>query len=198
MALKQTPSQTIGPFFAYGLTAEQYGYAFDQIATANLLSDTPDLDGQRIRIVGRVLDGNGAPVSDAMIEIWQADAYGRYSHPADPRNANTGFKGLGRCGTGRDPEARFAFDTIKPASVDGQQAPHISVCLFARGLLNHLFTRIYFDDEAEANASDPLLSSIPAERRQTLVAQRSKDAGGVTYTLDIALQGNNETVFLDI
>ena len=198
MAYKQTPSQTIGPFFAYGLTAEQYGYAFNQIATADLLAGNPDIDGTRISIVGRVLDGNGASVSDAMIEIWQADAQGRYKHPADDRIANSGFNGFGRAGTGTDEQARFQFDTIKPASVDGVQAPHISVCIFARGLLNHLFTRIYFDDEISANASDPVLAAVPDDRRHTLIARRSEDASGVQYTFDIALQGDNETVFLDI
>ena len=153
MNLKQTPSQTVGPYFAYALTAEQYGYPLTSVAGGALAG--AETEGQRIRIVGRVLDGEGKPVDDAMIEIWQADARGRYAHPADPRGSNTAFKGFGRMGTGTDPENRFIFDTIKPGSVDGKQAPHIGVIVTMRGLLVHAFTRIYFSDEAAANAKRP-------------------------------------------
>jgi protocatechuate 3,4-dioxygenase alpha subunit len=194
--LRQTPSQTVGPFFAYALTPEQYGYDFASIADGALVEG--DVPGQRIRIEGRVLDGNGDVVPDAMIEIWQADEQGRYAHPADPRGSNVGFKGFGRMGTGTDPQARFIFDTIKPGSVDGAQAPHVNVIVFMRGLLLHAYTRMYFSDEAAANARDPVLASVPAERRHTLIAVKNETSSGTTYRLDIHMQGPNETVFFDV
>lgn len=194
--LRQTPSQTVGPFFAYALTPEQYGYDFKSIADGNLIEG--DVPGQRIRIEGRVLDGKGDVVPDAMIEIWQADGEGRYAHPADPRSSNVSFKGFGRMGTGTDPESRFIFDTIKPGSVDDTQAPHINVIIFMRGLLLHAYTRIYFSDEAEANAHDPVLASVPAERRGTLIAARNESPAGIVYRLDIRMQGADETVFFDV
>jgi protocatechuate 3,4-dioxygenase, alpha subunit len=192
---RQTPSQTVGPFFAFGLTPEQYGYEFASIADGGLVEgDTP---GQRIRIEGRVFDGNGNVIPDAMIEIWQADEQGRYAHPADARGSNVGFKGFGRVGTGTDEQSRFIFDTIKPGSVDGQQAPHINVVAFMRGLPLHAFTRIYFSDEAAANARDPVLATVPAERRQTLIATRDASAASAVYRFDIHMQGAEETVFFD-
>ncbi len=194
--LRQTPSQTVGPFFAYALTPEQYGYDFKSIADGNLIEG--DVPGQRIRIEGRVLDGKGDLVPDAMIEIWQADGEGRYAHPADPRGSNVAFKGFGRMGTGTDPESRFIFDTIKPGSVDGTQAPHINVTIFMRGLLLHAYTRIYFSDEAAANTRDPVLASVPAERRNTLIAVRNETPAGAVYRLDIRMQGADETVFFDV
>ena len=196
MSLKQTPSQTVGPFFAYGLTPQQYGYQLTSIADGDLL--TPEVEGQRIRIEGRVFDGEGAAMADAMVEIWQADAQGRYAHPADRRGSNVGFKGFGRMGTGTDPEQRFVFETIKPGAPDAGQAPHVNVVVFARGLLNHVYTRIYFSDEADANAADPVLASVPEDRRQTLVASRSEEPGGIVYRFDIHMQGGNETVFFDV
>ena len=194
--LRQTPSQTVGPFFAYALTPEQYGYEFTSIAGGSLIEG--DVPGQRIRIEGRVLDGKGEVVPDAMIEIWQADGEGRYAHTADPRGSNIAFKGFGRIGTGTDAQARFIFDTIKPGSVDGAQAPHINVVVFMRGLLLHAFTRLYFSDEAAANARDPVLASVPAERRNTLIAARDEKSPGAIYRLDIHMQGPNETVFFDV
>lgn len=196
MALKQTPSQTVGPFFAYGLTPEQYGYPFTSIAGGDLASE--EAEGERIRIEGRVLDGEGQPISDAMVEIWQADGQGRYAHPLDKRSSNTGFKGFGRVGTGVDPQCRFIFNTVKPGSVDGRQAPHINVIVFARGLLIHACTRIYFSDEAEANARDPVLAMVPSERRKTLIAQRDTSGPDVVYRFDIHMQGDAETVFFDV
>ena len=171
MSLKQTPSQTVGPYFAYGLTPQQYGYDFDELA-GNLLVDD-ETEGERIHIVGRVLDGEGRAVDDAMIEIWQADAQGRYAHPADPRGSNLAFKGFGRHGTGTDPELRFMFDTVKPGSVEGQ-APHITMCVMCRGMLSHAFTRVYFADEAKANSGDAVLATVPADRRDTLIASREE------------------------
>lgn len=193
MSLKQTPSQTVGPYFAYGLTAEQYGYDFSSIAGGNLTDD--ETEGERIHIVGRVLDGEGKPVDDAMIEIWQADAKGRYAHPADPRGSNLAFKGFGRFGTGTDPENRFIFSTVKPGSVEGQ-APHITMCVMCRGMLSHAFTRIYFSDEA--NGNDAVLATVPADRRDTLIAKREETPAGIVYRFDVHLQGDQETVFFDL
>jgi len=190
--LKQTPSQTVGPYFAYGLTARQYGYPHSSIAEGAMADE--DVTGERIRVEGRVLDGDGSPVSDAMIEIWQADAQGRHAHPADGRGANAGFTGFGRCGTGTDSKNRFIFDTIKPAAVAEGEAPHLNVIVFMRGLLTHVYTRIYFSDEAAANAGDPVLCSVPEDRRGTLIAVRQGD----TYTFDIRMQGDGETVFFDV
>jgi protocatechuate 3,4-dioxygenase alpha subunit len=192
-----TPSQTVGPYFKYGLTPNGE-YAWNDAFTNNLL--TPDVSGERIRVEGKVFDGDGALVPDCMLEVWQADAQGRFSDPQDARALpNTTFKGFGRCGT--DAGGGYLFDTIKPGSVpdpDGKpQAPHLLLAVFARGMLLHLYTRIYFDGEA-ANASDPVLSLVPADRRATLIAKRKAAAGNAVYTLDVHLQGDNETVFFDV
>jgi protocatechuate 3,4-dioxygenase alpha subunit len=195
MSLKQTPSQTVGPYFAYGLTPEQYGYDFNELAGNRLTDD--ETEGERIHIVGRVLDGEGNAVDDAMLEIWQADALGRYAHPADPRGSNLAFKGFGRHGTGTDPENRFMFDTIKPGPVEGQ-APHITLCVMCRGMLSHAFTRIYFSDEVAANAGDAVLATVPGDRRDTLIATREETAAGIVYRFDVRLQGGHETVFFDL
>jgi protocatechuate 3,4-dioxygenase alpha subunit len=191
----QTPSQTVGPYFAYGLTPGQYAYQFRALADAHVI--TPDADGERIRIEGRVLDGNAAPIEDALVEIWQADGNGRYPHPADVKRADSSFKGFGRCGTGTDPHRRFIFHTIKPASPDEVQAPHINVIVLMRGMLVHAFTRFYFSDETRANMRDPVLNSVPADRRHTLIATRSDSNDGVIYFRDIYMQGDQETVFFD-
>lgn len=189
-----TPSQTVGPYFKYGLTPNGE-YEWNDAFTGNLL--TPDVSGERIRVEGKVYDGDGAVVVDCMLEIWQADTQGRFSDPQDKRALpNSSFKGFGRCGT--DKTGGYAFDTIKPGPVpdpDGKpQAPHILLAVFARGVLLHLYTRIYFDGEA-SNADDPVLAQVPADRRGTLTAR--KGAGSV-YTFDIHLQGENETVFFDV
>jgi protocatechuate 3,4-dioxygenase alpha subunit len=194
-ALGISPSQTVGPFFAYCLTPKAYGYA--EVITNDLL--TEDAAGERIRIEGRVIDGDGQPVPDAMIEIWQADGQGRYAHPADRRAlANTRFKGFGRSDT--DAQGRFRFATVKPGAVPGPnggtQAPHVNVNVFARGMLRHAFTRIYFEGEP-GNASDPILALVPEDARGTLIARRATQSGEPTYTFDIHLQGKNETVFFE-
>jgi protocatechuate 3,4-dioxygenase alpha subunit len=196
MALKQTPSQTVGPYFAYGLTPEQYGYPLASVAGATMRD--ADTDGEPVRIEGQVLDGEGAPVSDAMIELWQADAKGRYAHPADPRGSNSSFAGFGRCGTGTDPECRFTFETIKPGPVAEGHAPHVNVAVFMRGLLTHAYTRFYFSDEAAANDADPVLAQVPAARRATLIAKRGEESGAAVYRIDIHMQGESETVFFDV
>jgi protocatechuate 3,4-dioxygenase alpha subunit len=196
MRLKQTASQTVGPFFAYGLTPAQYGYPFRALVGSVLVDD--ETPGERIRITGRVLDGAGDPVPDAMIEIWQADAAGRYAHPADRRGSNLLFAGFGRCGTGTDPESRYAFETIKPGPIGDGQAPHVNVILFMRGMLCHVYTRIYFDDEAAANARDPVLSSVDEARRHTLIAARQTTPAGTVYRFDLRMQGPDETVFFDV
>ena len=192
-----TPSQTVGPFFKYGLTPNG-AYEWNDAFSNNLV--TPDTSGDRIRIEGRVFDGDGQPVPDAMLEIWQADAQGRFSNPQDKRALpNSNFKGFGRCGT--DPNGGFVFDTIKPGTVpdpDGKpQAPHLVLAIFARGMLLQLYTRIYLGGEA-ANAADPVLALVPADRRATLIAARKPGTGNAVYVLDIHLQGDNETVFFDV
>ena len=191
--LRQTPSQTVGPYFAYGLSPEQYGYQQNLTSIAGSQMVEGDIEGQRIRVEGRVFDGTGNPISDALIEVWQADASGRYAHPADPRGSNSTFKGFGRCGTGTDPRNRFWFDTIKPGKPGDDQAPHLNVIVTMRGMLLHAFTRIYFPDEL-ANATDKVLRLVPAERRDTLIAT---SLGGGVYRFDIHMQGDNETVFFD-
>ena len=191
--LRQTPSQTVGPYFAYGLAPEQYGYHQQLASIAGAEMAEGDTEGQRIRVEGRVFDGAGNPISDALIEIWQADSLGRYAHPSDPRGSNSTFKGFGRCGTGTDPRNRFWFDTIKPGKVDAEQAPHLNVIVSMRGMLLHAFTRVYFSDEP-ANATDKVLRMVPADRRSTLIAEH---LGGNVYRFDIHMQGDNETVFFD-
>jgi protocatechuate 3,4-dioxygenase alpha subunit len=192
-----TPSQTVGPFFKYGLTPDGK-YDWNDAFTSNLV--TPDVSGERIRIEGRVFDGDGAPVPDCMLEIWQADAQGRFSDPQDQRaQPNSSFRGFGRCGT--DPNGEYGFDTIKPGAVpdpDGRpQAPHILLAIFARGMLLHNYTRIYLGGEA-TNATDPVLALVPIDRRATLIAQRANCNGSAVYRFDIHLQGDDETVFFDV
>ena len=190
--LKQTPSQTVGPFFAYSLTARQYGYDFNSIIDGSLIRDAGT--GERIYITGGVFDGNGKAISDAMIELWQANGSGNYRINPIQKDGD-GFMGFGRLGTGTQIEHRFKFTTIKPGSVNGQ-SPHINVILFMRGSLRHLYTRLYFSDEA--NENDPLLTSIDVNRRQTLVAQGSERDGILEYQFDIHMQGEKETVFFDL
>lgn len=184
-----TPPQTVGPFFRPSLLGEP--------RTSIVRSTT---SGERIKVEGRVLDGEGKPVSDAMIEIWQADPGGRYRHPVDrwPDPHEELFVGFGRSGT--DADGRFAFETVKPGPVAGPgdrpQAPHLNVLVFARGLLDRLATRMYFDDDGSRDA-DPFLLSVPEERRPTLVARRQPGATPAVYRYDVILQGDGETVFFD-
>jgi len=190
--LPLTSSQTVGPFFSPALLRKG---ALCQVLVG------ADTKGTRIRLEGRVLDGNHEPVLDAIVEIWQANAAGRYNHPADtgPAALDPGFTGFGRCGTGED--GRYWFETVKPGMVryngKGLQAPHVCITVFSTGLLNHVTTRIYFEDE-RGNAEDPVLRCVPQERRKTLVAARVATEGAVTYRLDIVLQGADETAFFQL
>jgi len=200
-----TPSQTVGPFFAYCLAPNgrcqwdpNGSYSWKETIGDNLI--TPDTSGQKIRIEGRITDGDGAPINDAMLEIWQADAQSRYAHPRDDRaRPNAKFKGFGRSATDKD--GNYSFDTVKPGAVAGPggqpQAPHIVFCIFSRGMLRQIYTRLYFSDE-EANAGDPILTLVPADRRGTLVAHKSMRGELPIYRFDIRVQGENETVFFDI
>jgi protocatechuate 3,4-dioxygenase alpha subunit len=184
MTLPETPSQTIGPFFSIGLGLPDDAYVVPQ--------DTPGA----FWIRGRVLDGAGDPVSDALVETWQADEHGRFAHPDDPRGSVEwkAFRGFGRSPT--DADGWFGIFTVKPGGVpdcEGRlQAPHVAVSVFARGLLDRLLTRIYFAPEALQHDEDPLLASLKAEpRRGTLFAERRGDH----YRFDIRLQGEHETIF---
>jgi protocatechuate 3,4-dioxygenase alpha subunit len=187
-----TGSQTVGPFFSPALLRED--------ARRNVLTQ-PETAGERIRIEGRVLDGDGIPVPDAMVEIWQANAHGRYNHPADsgPAQLDPSFLGFGRSGTAED--GSYWFETVKPGPVafdrERLQAPHICVIVFSRGLLNHLVTRLYFEDEP-ANAEDPVLQCVPDDRRVTLLARREPAGAETIYRFDIVLQGASETAFFNV
>jgi protocatechuate 3,4-dioxygenase, alpha subunit len=193
--LKQTPSQTVGPYFAYGLCPQQYGYDLASAYTPDLAA--PHADGEHIVVFGQVFDGNGQPVADAMIEVLQADAQGRYpSTPAQAREA--GFRGFARAGTGTDAQHRFVIQTVKPGCAAADEAPHLNIIVMMRGLLTHTFTRAYFDDESAANDRDPVLACVPAERRATLLARRDPAFGHHAYRFDIHMQGPNETVFFDV
>jgi protocatechuate 3,4-dioxygenase alpha subunit len=180
----QSPSQTVGPFFAFALVREG----------GNVLVNEQTL-GERITLKGRVLDGEGVPVDDALVEIWQADAQGRFRHPADPQHtqADPHFRGFGRSGTVGE---GFWFRTVKPGPTPPSPVPYINVRVFARGMLIHAVTRLYFSDFD--NTQDPTFAALPPERRSTLVAQRCETPDGPVYRWDIRLQGEGETVFFDL
>ena len=187
MTLTATTSHTVGPYYHIGLT---------WLNREDLT--TPQTLGERVAITGQVVDGNGDFVNDAMLEVWQANAAGKYDHVEDDQDKplDPNFEGFGRVPV--DAEGRFRFTTIKPGTVPGlngtTQAPHLVVLVFARGLVKHLLTRIYFDGEP-ANVADPLLECVPAERRGTLLAKA--DASGI-YQWNVILQGTDtETVFFD-
>jgi len=196
----QTPSQTVGPFFHYGLPWKgcadlvgdtAIGARVELFPAEHYVLAQPtakgEVAGEVITLQGVVVDAERQPTPDVMIEIWQADAIGRY---ADGRD-NTGFIGFGRASTSET--GAYRFRTVRPGRVDGQQAPHIAVSVFGRGLIKRLATRIYFEDEA-TNAGDPILALVPIERRDTLIARKVGDI----WRFDIVLQGERETVFFDI
>ena len=202
--LKETASQTAGPYLHIGMAPAVAGLAVRSQEKLNVLAGAGS-EGERIRIEGRVIDGSGAPLRDAQVEIWQANAHGRYNHPADTRDRplDQGFRGWGRAVTDFE-TGLFWFETIKPGRVPGrhghkEMAPHLSLWIVARGINIGLSTRMYFGDESSANAEDPVLRLIePAERRRTLIAAREERADGVVYRFDIRLQGEDETVFFDV
>jgi protocatechuate 3,4-dioxygenase alpha subunit len=195
MKLVPAPSQTVGPFFHYGLDRPEWAD----------LTGGGRAKGERIRIAGIVRDGDGALAPDILIEIWQANAAGKYDHPEDMQEKpiDAAFRGFGRVCTGKD--GSYAFTTVKPGRVPGRgntlQAPHINMTVFARGLLRHLSTRVYFADETAANETDPVLGTLEdAASRATLLAPREAAGGGTlpTYRFDIVLQGKGETVFFEL
>jgi protocatechuate 3,4-dioxygenase alpha subunit len=202
--LKETPSQTAGPYVHIGLIPHQAGFEIFQNNFSNVLAG-PGTRGDHITIEGRVIDGTGTPVRDALIEIWQANAEGRYNHPADTQSKklDDDFRGWGRAGTDFK-TGLYTFETIKPGPVVARRgaklmAPHVNFWIVARGINIGLATRMYFADEAAANAADPVLGLIEQEaRRLTLVAQRGVRQSTTVYTFDIVLQGDRETVFFDV
>jgi protocatechuate 3,4-dioxygenase alpha subunit len=190
MDLTPTPSQTIGPFFHLALTTDE---------TLGLLA-VAGATGEPIKLQCRVTDGDGVPLDDAMIELWQADANGKYNHPEDAQKSavDPGFRGFGRLST--NDQGTCSFETVKPGRVSGSdgdlQAPHINVSIFARGLLGRLFTRIYFEGDA-ANDQDSILALVPEARRGTLMAREDSQRRGI-WSFEIRLCCEDETVFFDI
>ena len=186
MSLFATGSQTVGPYLHIGL---------NWLVTRDIAGK--GIKGERVVVQGRLIDGNGVGVNDGLIEIWQANAEGKYAHPEDTQKKllEKGWRGFGRIPT--DAKGGFRFTTIKPGRVpapDGSlQAPHLVVSVFMRGMLKQLATRIYFPDEGAANAGDPVLKLVPAARRATLLPRKK----GKVLEWNIVLQGKNETVFLD-
>ena len=189
MSLQATTSQTVGPYFKIGL---------QWLNCDNLVGE--GVSGERVTIQGRVFDGDGVPVPDAVVEIWQANAHGKYNHPEDTQKKllEPGFKGFGRVPV--SPEGLFRFATIKPGPVPGpegkEQAPHLSVSVFMRGVLRRLVSRIYFPDEPR-NDTDFILNLVEPARRSTLIAKKTAGAPGA-LEWNVVLQGPDETVFFDL
>jgi len=201
--LKETASQTAGPYVHIGLIPAMAGFDIFEKNFSNVMVG-PNTKGQRIILEGRVIDGGGAPLRDVLLEIWQANAAGRYNHPADTSSGelDPDFRGWGRAGSDFD-SGLITFQTIKPGATFDKAgrrcAPHVNLWIVARGINIGLNTRIYFSDEAAANAADPVLNLIdqPA-RRQSLIAERGEREGQIVYSFTINLQGENETVFFDV
>ena len=201
--LKETASQTAGPYVHIGLAPNMAGFDIFEKNFSHILAG-PETHGQHITVEGYVYDGSGTPLRDVLIEIWQANAEGKYNHPADrqAKALDQGFRGWGRGGSDFN-TGLYTFETIKPGAVPGRHrslmAPHINFWIVARGINIGLHTRMYFSDEDAANAADPVLNLIEQEcRRPTLLAQRSERGGRTVYTFDIHLQGPKETVFFDV
>ena len=199
--LKESPSQTAGPYVHIGLAPGAAGF---DIYKRELGWDIagPNAKGERIRVEGVVIDGTGSPIKDVLIEAWQASADGHYAHPEGGGPVEDGFRGWGRVITDFD-TGEWGFDTVKPGPVMGRNgrpmAPHITLWIVARGINIGLNTRLYFSDEAAANAADPVINLIEWERRrQTLIARRTERDGKVVYRFDIRVQGEDETVFFDL
>jgi protocatechuate 3,4-dioxygenase alpha subunit len=198
--LKESPSQTAGPYVHIGLAPGAAGF---DIYEKELGWDIagPNAEGERIRVEGIVIDGAGSPIKDVLLEAWQANAKGHYAH-AEGGQVEQGFRGWGRVITDFE-TGEWGFDTVKPGPVMGRSgtimAPHINLWLVARGINIGLNTRLYFDDEAEANSNDPVINLIEWEnRRETLIAARSERDGQTVYRFDIRVQGEGETVFFDV
>lgn len=199
--LRESASQTAGPYVHIGLAPGAAGF---DIYREELGWDIagPNAKGERIRVEGLVIDGTGSPVKDVLLEVWQANADGHYAHPEGGGEVEEGFRGWGRVITDFD-TGEWGFDTVKPGAVMGRNgrlmAPHLNLWLVSRGINIGLNTRMYFDDEAEANAKDPVINLIEWEkRRATLIAKREMRDGTPVYRFDIRLQGDAETVFFDI
>jgi protocatechuate 3,4-dioxygenase alpha subunit len=203
--LKESASQTAGPYVHIGLAPNIAGFDIFEKNFSNVLAGS-GTQGERIRIEGRVIDGSGTPVRDVLVELWQANASGKYNHPADAQDKplDPTFRGWGRaCSDFKT--GVWTFDTVKPGSVIGRggraMAPHVSLWIVARGINIGLNTRMYFSDETDANAKDPVLNLIEWEiRRRTLIGERdpAMQGGVAVYRFDIHLQGPQETVFFDI
>ena len=202
--LRETPSQTAGPYVHIGLAPAQAGFEIFENSFGNVLV-TPETRGEHIRIEGRVIDGSGTPLRDVLIEMWQANAEGKYNHPGDrqpDKAVDPAFRGWGRACSDFETGV-YGFETIKPGAVTGRNgrrmAPHVNLWIVARGINIGLNTRMYFSDEVEANKADPVLNLIEWDvRRKTLIAQREQRGRETVYRFDIRLQGEAETVFFDI
>ncbi|QAX30647.1 protocatechuate 3,4-dioxygenase subunit alpha [Leisingera sp. NJS204] len=199
--LKETPSQTAGPYVHIGLAPGAAGFEiYDQELGWDIAGH--NAKGEHIRVEGMVIDGTGSPVKDVLLEVWQANANGIYAHPENGGTVEDGFRGWGRVISDFE-TGEWGFGTVKPGPAMGRggqmMAPHINLWIVARGINVGLNTRVYFEDEAEANATDPVLNVIEWERRRaTLIARRSERDGLAIYRFDIRLQGDDETVFFDI
>lgn len=190
--LGQTPSQTVGPYFAYGLSPAQYGFDLPELFGPTLAS--PDCPGEPLLLMGQVFDGQGQPITDALIELSQCDAQGGDTGRAlDPM-----FRGFGRCGTGTLANGLYAFQTIRPGRASGQAASCLHLTVFMRGLLTHCFTRAYFEDETDLLVNDPVFQAVPEDRRATLLARKDPSRGSHAWRFDIYMQGPKETVFFDL
>lgn len=199
--LRETASQTAGPYVHIGLAPGAAGFDIYRQELGHDIAG-PNAKGERIRIEGRVIDGMGAPIKDVLLEIWQANAEGNYAHPEGGGEVEEGFRGWGRVISNFN-SGEWAFETVKPGRTRGRnvgtQAPHLNFWIVARGINVGLNTRMYFADEAEANAVDPVLNVIEWEhRRATLIAKRTETDDLPVYRFDIKLQGEDETVFFDV
>jgi len=199
--LRETPSQTAGPYVHIGLVPSAAGLQTRTQENLHVVAG-PQTEGEAIKLELNLWDGGGAPIVDAVVEVWQADGKGRYRHPLDPRSSEiaSDFRGFGRAASDLK-SGYYVFETVKPGrveNIDGKlMAPHISLTLFARGMNLQLNTRVYFADES-SNDEDPILAMVPPPRRRTMIAERKDGGGTPTYALDIHCQGPKETVFFDV